>query len=145
MCRSGRKIFAVVLLLCGGAVCNLAQSMEPSVPRAWVRVPVAGATTTQAYAHIENPTAYAFYITKASADVAAGVELRENDKDTAVDFFTVPAYGALDMDTEGVHLLLRDLKRPLSADDKVALTLVNEIGLEFRVTATVQASATPVR
>jgi copper(I)-binding protein len=115
-----------------------AQSMEPSVPSGWVRLPAAGARSAQAYVVVENPTMYAFYVVKASADVAASVELRRTDQDTVLAFFMVPAYGSLDMNAEGVHLLLKSLKKPLAEGDKVILMMVTDLGLEFRVEAKVQ-------
>ena len=42
------------------------------------------------------------------------------------------------MDTEGVHLLLKGLKKPLAAGDKVRLTVVTEDGAELSVEATVK-------
>ncbi|MSO30354.1 MAG: copper chaperone PCu(A)C [Acidobacteria bacterium] len=132
-------VAACVAFLASGIPIDVAaQSMEPSVSSGWVRMPAEGATSTQAYAVVENPTMYAFYVMKASADVAASVELRQTDKDAVLEFFTVPAYGSLDMDAEGVYLFLKNLKKPLAEGDKVVLTVVTEIGLEFRVEATAQ-------
>jgi copper(I)-binding protein len=51
---------------------------------------------------------------------------------------TVPAYGALEMDAKGVHLLLKDLKKPLAEGDKVNLTVVTELGVKLNVQATVK-------
>ena len=90
-----------------------------------------------AYVAVENPTLYAFSLTKASSDAAGSVELRQTAKDVVLDFVTVPAYGSLDMDAEGVHLLLKNLKKPLAAGDKVSLTVVTEIGV-MSVEATVK-------
>ncbi len=128
----------ILVLACGGPVAHVsAQQKEPSVSSGWVRLPADAATSTRAYAVFENPTAYAFYLQKASSDMAASVELRQTAKDIALDFVMVPAYGSLDMDAEGVHLLLKNLKKPLAAGDKVGLTFVTDIG-ELTVEATVK-------
>ena len=114
-----------------------AQQTSPSITSGWVKLPADGATSATAYAVIENPTMYAFYVMKASSDVAGSVELRQTAKDVAVDFVEVPAYGSLDMGAGAVHLLLKDLKKPLAAGDTVRLTLATDIGA-LSVEATVR-------
>lgn len=131
---------SVALVAAGPCGPVAAQSMEPSVPSGWVELPGTGATTARAYALIENPTMDAVRIVKASADVAASVELRQTETDAALEFLFVPAYGSLDMHAGGVHLLLKNLRRRLAVGDKVTLTLVTGLGLEFRVEAKVQRS-----
>jgi len=116
----------------------MAQRKDPSISSGWVRLPAAGATSTEAYVSVENPTQYDFYLQKASADAAGSVELREPGRGTASTFVTVPAYGSLEMDPKGVHLLLKDLKKPLVEGGKVQLTLVTDGGLTLNVDATVK-------
>jgi hypothetical protein len=115
-----------------------AQRKDPSISSAWVRLPAAGATSTEAYVSVDNPTQYDFYLQKASADVAGSVELREPGKEAASTFVTVPAYASLDMDPKGIHLLLKDLKKPLAEGDKVQLTVVTDGGLTINVEAIVK-------
>src|SRR5262245_10156198 len=74
-----------------------AQEKQPSVSSGWVKTPASGATSTEAYATVENPTMYAFYLLSATSDVAGTVELRQAGKDAALEEVTVPAYGTLDM------------------------------------------------
>jgi hypothetical protein len=81
---------------------------------------------------------YAFYLLSASSDAAGTVELRQTGKDAALEEVTVPAYGSLDMDPKGIHLLLKDLKKPLAEGDKVTLTVVTELGVKLNVQATVK-------
>lgn len=131
-------VVASFVLACWGQVAGVsAQQKDPSVSSGWVRLPADGATSAMAYVAVENPTMYAFSLTKASSDVAGSVELRQTAKDVVLDFVTVPAYGSLDMDAEGVHLLLKNLKKPLAAGDKISLTVVTEIGV-MSVEATVK-------
>lgn len=115
-----------------------AQQKQPSVSSGWVKLPAAGATSADAYVVVENPGMYAFYILSASSDVAGKVEIRETGKDAILEEVTVPAYGALYMDPKGVHLVLKDLKKPLKEGDTVPLTVVNEVGDKMRIDAPVK-------
>jgi copper(I)-binding protein len=130
----------VACVMAGGlrAESLAAQQKDPSVSSGWVKLPAAGATSTEAYATVENPTMYAFYLLSASSDAAGTVELRQTGKDAALEEVTVPAYGSLDMDPKGIHLLLKDLKKPLAEGDKVTLTVVTELGVKLNVQATVK-------
>ena len=114
------------------------QEKQGSVSSGWVKLPAAGATSTEAYATVENPTMYAFYVLSATSDVAGTVELRQTGKDAALEEVTVPAYGSLAMDTKGIHLLLKDLKKPLAEGDTVNITVVTELGARLSVQATVK-------
>ena len=135
-----RMAVAVSVVMLGGlaAAPNTAQEKNPSVSSGWVKLPAVGATSTDAYATVENPTMYAFYLLKASSDVAGSVELRQAGKDAALEEVTVPAYGTLDMEPKGIHLVLKDLKKPLAEGDKVNLTVVTELGTKLNVEATVK-------
>ena len=114
------------------------QEKQGSVSSGWVKLPAAGATSTEAYATVENPTMYAFYVLSATSDVAGTVELRQTGKEAALEEVTVPAYGSLAMDTKGIHLLLKDLKKPLAEGDTVNITVVTELGARLSVQATVK-------
>ena len=106
----------------------------------WVKTPAAGETTAAAFALIRNPTMYDVYVTAASADVAGSVELREAVPKTsgkAVPHITVPAYESVKMGPAGVHLLLKDLKKPLKEGDIVNLTLTTDQG-SLKVAAVVR-------
>jgi hypothetical protein len=137
MQRAGSSATAIVsfVLIAGQLV---GAQKNPSISSGWVKLPAAGATSTEAYVSVDNPTQYDFYLQKASADVAGSVELREPGKDTASTFVTVPAYASLDMDPKGTHLLLKDLKKPLADGDKIQLTVVTDGGLTLSVEATVK-------
>jgi copper(I)-binding protein len=128
-----------LVVACGGHVAGVsAQQKEASLSSGWVGVPADGATSARAYAVVENPTMYAFYVMKASSNVSGSVELRQTAKDVKVEHFMVPAYGSLDMNAEGFHLLLTGLKKPLAAGDKVNLTVVTDDGAELSVEAVVK-------
>lgn len=129
---------AVCLCVCGMATHAGAQEKQPAVSSGWVKTPTAGATSTEAYATVENPTMYAFYLLSATSDVAGTVELRQAGKDAPLEEVTVPAYGTLDMDPKGYYLVLKDLKKPLAEGDKVSVTVVTELGVKLSVQATVK-------
>lgn len=140
--RRGWTALASGVLVClvttGGSVRLMAQEKQPAVSSGWVKTPAAGATSTEAYATVENPTMYAFYLLSATSDVAGTVELRQAGKDAPLEEVTVPAYGTLDMDPKGYYLVLKDLKKPLAEGDKVSVTVVTELGVKLSVQATVK-------
>jgi len=131
-------VASVVLIDAGGIARVSAEQKDPSASGGSISLPATGAASTRAYAVVDNPTMYAFYVTKASCDVAGSVELRQTAKNETVTFMTVPAFGSLDMKAEGFHLLLKDLKRPLASGDKVRLTLGTDLGVDLTVDATVR-------
>lgn len=81
---------------------------------------------------------YDFYIVKASSDAAESVELRQAGKDAPLGHVAVSAYGSLEMQVEGVHLVLKNLKKPLAAGDKVRLAFVTDAGAQMSAEATVR-------
>jgi copper(I)-binding protein len=106
----------------------------------WVKAPAAGETTAAAFALIRNPTMYDIYVTAAATDVAGSVELRQAAPGTpgkAVKEITVPAYESLTLGPAGMHLLLKDLKKPLKPGETVALTLTTDQGV-LKVAAVVK-------
>ena len=126
------------VVLAGTTMTRAAGQKDPSATSGWVKLPAAGATSTDAYVSVDNPGMYAIYLLSATADVAGSVEIRQTGKDAAIDEVTVPAYGSIDMDAKGIHLLLKDLKKPLAEGDKVSLTVVTELGIKLNVQATVK-------
>ena len=130
---------AIVVIAAGAGLPRLvAQEKKPEISSAWVKLPAAGETAAHAYAIVENPTMYDFYVVSATADVAGSIEIRRAGKDGPVTEVTVPAYGQLSMNQQGVHLVLKDLKKPLAESDKVSLTLVTEVGTKLTVDAVVK-------
>ena len=108
-----------------------AQANGVAVADGWVKTPAAGETTAAAFALIRNPTMYDVYVTSAIADLAGSIELRDAVPKTsgkAVPHITVPAYESVKMGPAGVHLLLKDLKKPLKEGDIVHLTLTTDQG-----------------
>jgi copper(I)-binding protein len=132
------------------ALCALALAIpraaaaQPAVKAvsAWVAVPAAGATTADAFVEVANPTMYEIYVTGATADLAASVELRgaaKGGEAPVVTDFAVPAYGSVDAVASAPHLRLVNLSRALKAGDTVALTLTTDGGAQLKVAAIVKA------
>lgn len=129
----------VVLLAC---TAGHAAQPAPTAVSAWVAAPAAGATTTSAFVEISNPTMYEIYITGATSDVAAKVELRAGAAGGAepavVPEFPVPAYGGTQAAASAPHLRLVGISRPLAAGDTVQLTLTTDGGATLKVAAPVR-------
>jgi len=142
---SGVVWLAVLVMLGVVPGADVVAGQEPAVKvsSGWVKVPAPGETMTTAFAVVENLTMYDIYLVSAAADVAGKVEIREKVKGDKAEgqvkkFVTVPAYGSVNMDPNGLYLLLMDLKRPLKEADPVALTLTTDMGAEMRVSAVVR-------
>ncbi len=120
-----------------------AQPRRVAASSGWVKLPAAGETAAMAFVAIENPTMYEIYVTSATADAAGKVELRDGGQSgdarlKPVEFISAPAYGRVDMEPGGPHLLLLDLKRPLKEGDKIGLTIVTDNAGSLEVTAVVR-------
>lgn len=111
-----------------------------SASSGWVMEPAAGATSTSAYAVIENPTMYEVYVTGVTTDAAGSAEVADGPATApkAVRELAVPAYGRAELKPDGVRIVLKDLKKPLKAGDAVDLTLTTDGGAVIKLTAAVK-------
>jgi periplasmic copper chaperone A len=137
-----RSLFcALAAVLLAGQAGQAAQP-APAAVSAWVAAPAAGATTTSAFVEISNPTMYEIYITGATSDAAAKVELRAGASGGAepavVPEFPVPAYGGTQAAASAPHLRLVGVTRPLAPGDTVQLTLTTDGGATLKVAAPVR-------
>ena len=132
------KLAAVVAALL--VAVDLSAQAPVTASSGWVMEPAAGATSTSAYAVIENPTMYEIYVTAVTTDAAASAEVADGPAAApkAVRELAVPAYGRTELKPDGVRILLKDLKKPLAEGDKVNLTVVTELGVKLNVQATVK-------
>ena len=96
---------------------------------------VAGATAS-VYLVINNPTMYDIYVTSATSEVAAKVELCSVDK--AIDDLTVASYGSLELKAGGMFLRLSGMKRELKAGESIAVTMMTDGGVTIVATAVVK-------
>ena len=132
------KLAAVVAALL--VAVDLSAQAPVTASSGWVMEPAAGATSTSAYAVIENPTMYEIYVTAVTTDAAASAEVADGPAAApkAVRELAVPAYGRTELKPDGVRILLKDLKKPLKAGDAVDLTLTTEGGVVIKLTAAVK-------
>lgn len=127
-----------VCLLMGGAGV-WAQDKPVTASDGWVKLPDAGATSTVAFATVQNPGMYAIYLVSGTTDVAGKLEFRDASKaGSANEEVTVDAYGTTYMDAKGIHMVLSELKRPLKEGETINLTLKTELGLPVEVAAVVK-------
>ena len=137
------------VIVIGGMVLTIGLAMTAAIAGAaqktpvatdgWVKAAAADATATDAFAVIDNPTAYLVYVMSASTDVAERVEFRDGSKnDAVVKTIEIPSFESLGMEPKGVHLHLVGLKRPLKEGEEVSLTLVTEASLQIPVAAVVR-------
>jgi copper(I)-binding protein len=132
---TGAMVVVLALLgLVGGA------QAQVGATGAWVLEPAAGATSTSAYAVIENPSMYQIYVVSVTTDAAGGADVATGPPDAVkpVPELSVPAYGQTELKPGGVHIRLKDLKKPLKEGDSVELTLTTDGGVVIKVTAPVK-------
>ena len=117
---------------------------EVSVKNAWVRSTVAGQSTTGAFMQISDPAGGRLVEVRTGA---AGVaELHEMTMDgTTMRMRAVPAIElapgkTVELKPGGYHVMLMDLKEPLSAGESVVLMLVVEGKDKKRETVEVKAT-----
>jgi copper(I)-binding protein len=122
------------------AITTAAARQDLKVSDGWVRLPADGAKTTAAFASIANPGMYDAYVITVTADAADGVDIVqvEGGQTRVVKELTVPAFGGVDFTHEGVHLVLRGLKKPLGPGDTVVITMTTDSGRTLALSAPVK-------
>ncbi len=136
--RTRASLLAAVIGITSGPL--LAQQKPVTAADGWVQAPKAGETTAAAFAIVRNPTMYEVDVTAATTDAAGSVELRQAAPGTpgkALQQITEPAYESISMGPAGVHLLLKDLKKPLKPGDSISLVLTTDQGV-LKVAAVVK-------
>jgi copper(I)-binding protein len=138
MTRSS-QLNALFLIVLSAAVAAGQQRKDTAITSGWVKLPAAAATQAEAYLTIDNPTQYDVFFQRAAADAAGVVEFRAAGKAEPLAFITVPAYESLEMSAKGTYLVLRDLKKPLTAGASVAISLINDRGTPLTFEAVVKS------
>ncbi|HUO53565.1 MAG TPA: copper chaperone PCu(A)C [Rhodoblastus sp.] len=122
-----------------------AQSASIKIEQPWARATPAGATTGAVYLTIENKSAAEDRLTSAASDLAATTQIHEMKVVDGImkmreisSGLPVPAGGSVALKPGGYHVMLIDLKKPLKAGEKVALTLTFEKAGKVEVQAPVQ-------
>jgi periplasmic copper chaperone A len=131
-----------ILSLIGTIPVGAAQK-APSASEGWVKLSPADAAIATAFAVVDNPTMYDVYLVSASSDVAAEVMFGDASPAAAATQatpkeVTAPAYGRVELKPDGVHLVLKGLKRALKAGETVSITLVTDGGVSIPVAAIVK-------
>lgn len=135
--QRGVMVATVLAVATGVAVASQGQATASG---AWILQPSAGASSTSAFAVIENPTMYDVYVVGVTSEVAGSAEIADGPVDAAktVKDLTVPAYGQTELAPGGIHIRLKDLKRPLEPGESVELVLTLDSGATIKVSAPVK-------
>jgi copper(I)-binding protein len=136
--KRSRQLLALFLISLS-TIAAIQQRKDTAITSGWVKLPPAGATQAEAYLAIDNPTQYDVFFQKAASEAAGAVEFRAAGKAEPLPFVTVPAYESLEMSAKGTYLLLRDLKKPLTAGATVPISVINDRGTPLTFEAVVKA------
>jgi periplasmic copper chaperone A len=140
---------AVAALLIGFVAPALAQGTDNTsitVEQPWARATPTGAKTGAAYMTLDNKSGTADRLTGASSDVADKLQIHEMKVENGVmqmrevpDGLPIPAGGSVVLKPGSYHVMLIGLKKPLTAGEKIPLTLTFEKAGNISVTVPVQA------
>ena len=134
------KVVLLCCVLAGAHVSGAQKAVAAS--DAWIKLPAAGDTTATAFVVVDNPTMYDVYVMSVATEIAGQVEFRRppkpGEKPESVPQISAPAYGKVLMKADGIHLLLKDLKRPLKDGEKIWLTLTTDNDVVMEVEAVVR-------
>ncbi|WP_076607006.1 copper chaperone PCu(A)C [Serpentinimonas barnesii] len=139
-------IFSLALVCCTLVGTAAAQSPVVTVSEPWVRATVAQQMATGAFMRLS--ASHDARLVAASSPVAGVTEIHEmsmvNDvmRMRAVAGLDLPAGRTVELRPGGYHVMLMDLRQPLNAGERVAITLVFEDRAQRRFTQQVEA---PVR
>lgn len=128
--------------------CSTAALAQVSVDHPWARATVAQQKTSGAF--LEIRAARPMRLVAASTPVAEKVEFHEMRMDNgvmqmrSVAAIELPANQTVAFGPGGMHLMLQQLKRPLSAGEHIPLTLVLESQDRKRETLQVQVPVRPL-
>lgn len=135
-------VTAAAILTLIGTLPGEAAQKAPSASQGWITLSPTDAATATAFAVIDNPTMYDVYLVSASSEIAGEIGFVDASRAAAppapVTEVTAPAYGKVELKPNGVHLVLKRLKRPLKAGETVALTLVTDGSVAIPVAAIVK-------
>lgn len=141
------KFLCVVLIITIGIFLNCAYADETKdiiVQDAWIRALPPLQKVTAAYMVIENHTNKSLTLVSASTDVAEIVEIHEMKhvngmmKMRMLHELNIPAHGKVDFNSEGLHLMIINLKRSLNKGDTIPITLNFNEGKNVTVNAIVR-------
>jgi len=144
------RTFFVVLALAWIATVGPAAAQTPvvTVSEPWVRATVAQQQATGAFMRLS--ASQNARLVAASSPVAGLTEIHEmtvvNDvmRMRAIAGLDLPAAQAVELRPGGYHVMLMQLRQPLNAGERVAITLVFEDANRQRFTQTIEAPVLPL-
>ena len=143
-----KKLYVRNLGVAAAAICLAASAhAQTTVKDPWARATVAQQKASGAFMQLKS--AKGGKLLSASSPVAGVVEIHEMAMDgnvmkmRAVPSLDLPAGKAVDLKPGGYHVMLMDLKKPLTAGDTVPITLVVESAGQ-RETVEVKAAVRPL-
>jgi len=117
-----------------------------TVEQPWSRATPKGAKTGAVYMTLDNKSGTADRLTGASSDVADKLQIHEMKIENGVmqmrevpDGLPIPAGGSVVLKPGSYHVMLIGLKKPLTAGEKIPVTLTFEKAGNISVTIPVQA------
>ena len=137
-------IFSLALVCCTLVGTAAAQSPVVTVSEPWVRATVAQQMATGAFMRLS--ASHDARLVAASSSVAGVTEIHEmtvvNDvmRMRAIDALDLPAGRTVELRPASYHVMLMDLRQPLNAGERVAITLVFEDRAQRRFTQQVEAT-----
>ena len=141
--------FAFVALLIAFADPAFPQATATStitIEQPWARATASGAQTGAVYMTLDNKASSPDRLTGASSDVADKLQIHEIKVENGVmqmrelaGGLSIPAGGSVMLKPGSYHVMLIGLKKPLTAGEKIPLTLTFEKAGNISVTVSVQA------
>jgi hypothetical protein len=124
---------ALALLAASLAIVACNSAPEPAgieITAAWSRATPPGATTGAGYFTVKNHGPREDRLIRVESPIAAAVELHESSVDAngmaqmrPLESVPLPPGGEVRFEPEGKHLMLVDLRQPLTANERVPITL----------------------
>jgi periplasmic copper chaperone A len=140
---------ALAALLIGFVAPAFAQGTSNTsitVEQPWSRATPKGAKTGAVYMTLDNKSGSEDRLTGVSSDVADKLQIHEMKVENGVmkmrkvsDGLPIPAGGSVVLKPGGYHVMMIGLKKPLTAGEKISLTLTFEKAGDISVTVPVQA------
>jgi copper(I)-binding protein len=125
------------------AAASVAQPPSLIAENAWVRA-IPGADTAAAYLTLRNATGSAITVTGVDSPVASHAMIHETSTQGGQsrmrphEQLTVAPRATVKLEPGGLHIMLHDLKRPLTVGESVPLTIKLSGGSTLQVTAAVR-------
>jgi copper(I)-binding protein len=139
-------LLAAVIAVAPAAFAQTGKTSTVAVEQAWARATPASARTGAVYMTLTNKANTADRLTGASSDVAAKVQIHEMavvngvmQMRQLVNGLTIPAGGSVTLKPGRYHVMLIELKKPLTAGETIPLTLTFAKARNISLTVPVKA------